>query len=1143
VASRGRVAADQGPALDEVNPWPGLVAFSERAQRFFFGREVELDDLFRRVRRETLTVLYAQSGLGKTSLLQAGLFPKLRREGFLPVPIRLDYGEAEHGGRADADPPGRQIALAIAKAIDDRGLTEASDPLAAAGPWEFLHDVDFAIPDETGSPLTPVLVFDQFEELFTLGAGRRDLGRFAGHVAELLGDLIENRAPQGLERALKDTPGLVDRYDFARANYRVLLSLREEYLPHLHGLRTEAPSIILNNARLTRFNRHQALEVVERPAATRNLVTRTVAEAIIQTVAGREALGDTGTHRALDQRKADAISKERPGQQLEVDPALLSLFCRELNTLRLARKDPAISLDLVATNRETVLRDFYLDCFKGLSPPPEPGVKAFVEDFLLTSKGYRDRLTLERATEILVEEYHGKAAELQTLVDRRLLQIEERGKTPQIELTHDVLAPIALRERAERERNEELRRVEQEATAARLRARRYRRRAIIVGTGLTLGLIGAAVAASTFLKQATNLEIAKGISDEARQRADRSAFRAESLLAVSQAQTAELEERNRREARLAREALLARDRARDAAATARREEQRSAALLTNSCDQTLALLGLMADSAADHPEMAGVYRNFLSASEENISQLRRQDTSALCPIKLEARVRTIQVGTLRDQRDSLAAFRKAAEALPAVQRVARHTDSDSRWLASVLYLELASQLYIVDTAKDRALAERTAREGIAVARLVDPAKDLTARNRLARLHHYRSLSLFYAKRWEEARAAAESGLSVVREGKGRAGQDLPHLLYTESQIHIRLAEIDSAIGRPAEGAVHYVEATRAAAGRSEYLKTTVAERWLARIYEWRGMYSYRLGDRLAARRAYDSSAILQKKIFDRRRDEGAPAAQVTATGDTLIRLQRNIADLELLLGDTASAVVHFRENVATAVVMTQVQPNLRTRRNLSLMYDRLGDALRNARQHLGADSAYREQLSLDSLFAAAEGPTQSNLDNLAYSFGKMGQISWTRDRFADARYYTRQQVALRRDIYTRPTPGRRAAQADSLRAGLATALGSLSWRELFGGSPDSAASYAVQAFALDSTQDYTLPNRANGLLLAGRIPELETLLQSYGNRRVETRPSIEFPCAVVRDTRVLSTKGFATPEQLATMERLVASRCPASNRR
>ena len=73
------------------NPWPGLLAFRETDQGYFQGRRRETDDLFRLVMRERLVVFFGLSGLGKSSLLQAGLFPLLRREQLFPVYLRLDF--------------------------------------------------------------------------------------------------------------------------------------------------------------------------------------------------------------------------------------------------------------------------------------------------------------------------------------------------------------------------------------------------------------------------------------------------------------------------------------------------------------------------------------------------------------------------------------------------------------------------------------------------------------------------------------------------------------------------------------------------------------------------------------------------------------------------------------------------------------------------------------------------------------------------------------------------------------------------------------------------------------------------------------------------------------------------------------------
>ncbi|MBV8140713.1 MAG: hypothetical protein JOZ60_01560, partial [Verrucomicrobia bacterium] len=80
--------------VDPDHPWLGLHPFTEENQHYFFGRTAEIRDIFLRVRENPLTVLYANSGLGKTSLLRAGLIPKLRVERFRPVHLLLDFSSA-----------------------------------------------------------------------------------------------------------------------------------------------------------------------------------------------------------------------------------------------------------------------------------------------------------------------------------------------------------------------------------------------------------------------------------------------------------------------------------------------------------------------------------------------------------------------------------------------------------------------------------------------------------------------------------------------------------------------------------------------------------------------------------------------------------------------------------------------------------------------------------------------------------------------------------------------------------------------------------------------------------------------------------------------------------------------------------------
>jgi len=59
-------------------PYVGLRDFTEDYAEFFFGRDADRQLITGNLRASRLTLLYAQSGVGKSSLLRAGVVPRLR---------------------------------------------------------------------------------------------------------------------------------------------------------------------------------------------------------------------------------------------------------------------------------------------------------------------------------------------------------------------------------------------------------------------------------------------------------------------------------------------------------------------------------------------------------------------------------------------------------------------------------------------------------------------------------------------------------------------------------------------------------------------------------------------------------------------------------------------------------------------------------------------------------------------------------------------------------------------------------------------------------------------------------------------------------------------------------------------------------
>src|SRR5258706_8010227 len=267
-----------GASVDDRNPWLGLASFTEETRAYFHGREDEVAELARRVQRKLLTVLFGQSGLGKTSIMHAVLVPRLRSQGYCAIYLRMDYGR-------DAPEPAEQLKQAITSAARAAGeWTRSGVAVAGESLWEFLHHRDDVLRDNSGATVTALLIFDQVEEIFTL-AQSDDLGRArAARFIEELADLVENRAPKAFEARLELDESGAQQFDFTRSDYRVLITLREDYLAPLESLKKAMPSISQNRLPLAPMTGAQAL--LAGMQAGKGLVTEEVAEGIVRFVAG-----------------------------------------------------------------------------------------------------------------------------------------------------------------------------------------------------------------------------------------------------------------------------------------------------------------------------------------------------------------------------------------------------------------------------------------------------------------------------------------------------------------------------------------------------------------------------------------------------------------------------------------------------------------------------------------------------------------------------------------------------------------------------------------------------------------------------------------------------------------------------------------
>lgn len=239
----------------DSNPWAGLSSYEDpdkveregRKPKLFCGRDDESHNVTQLVTGNIFVTLYGKSGTGKTSLLNAGVFPRLRQKRYLPISIRLSMDALDTTFQQAIV---HQLSQAIQLANGQQQTVDVVPlPNNEQQPdylWAFFARTRFL--NTNGQTLFPVIVLDQFEEIF------RDRRNEAEALLRQIAYLMDE------SHAL--SPRMVDgqpyKYDF---NFRFVASIREDdlyrledsidnnYLPELKRCRYRLRSLTDQGAR------------------------------------------------------------------------------------------------------------------------------------------------------------------------------------------------------------------------------------------------------------------------------------------------------------------------------------------------------------------------------------------------------------------------------------------------------------------------------------------------------------------------------------------------------------------------------------------------------------------------------------------------------------------------------------------------------------------------------------------------------------------------------------------------------------------------------------------------------------------------------------------------------------------------------
>ena len=178
------------PALP-ANPFVGLRPFNSDEALLYFGRREQTIELLQQLHRTHFVALVGSSGCGKSSVVKAGLIPKLEA-GFL-VEDRDQWFVAT---MKPGDAPINNMASALlGYATGDSDESTWGALVAAIRTGDLVSIIGRLTPEISGSHASLLLLVDQFEELFRFGieSGNEEKRAEATRFVELMLDLSEQR--------------------------------------------------------------------------------------------------------------------------------------------------------------------------------------------------------------------------------------------------------------------------------------------------------------------------------------------------------------------------------------------------------------------------------------------------------------------------------------------------------------------------------------------------------------------------------------------------------------------------------------------------------------------------------------------------------------------------------------------------------------------------------------------------------------------------------------------------------------------------------------------------------------------------------------------------------------------------------------
>lgn len=252
--------------MKKIYRFPGTRSFSAEESSIFFGRNDDISGMRTSVIVDPTTVLFGNSGTGKSSLIQAGLIPALqgnsneagRPEPYLPVTIL-----PKPYNKKDASLNEKIIRAVMRITGEDKNFLNLPDSGLRSGLWYILKQYQYALYKEKKQQVV-LLIFDQAEELFSYPDDQ--IEDFVQDIFPVIGQFIPAQFERIINEMITVLPEDLYKILYTPIPVRFIFPIRSDRLHLITRLKKASPHILQNIYELLPLTKKQAFESMDGPS-------------------------------------------------------------------------------------------------------------------------------------------------------------------------------------------------------------------------------------------------------------------------------------------------------------------------------------------------------------------------------------------------------------------------------------------------------------------------------------------------------------------------------------------------------------------------------------------------------------------------------------------------------------------------------------------------------------------------------------------------------------------------------------------------------------------------------------------------------------------------------------------------------------